>query len=72
MTKIGIIRVLFAILMTSLEDEFEVGGDRLIASGRAHYHPVANNKTKEGRAKKRRTTILLLPKVDRYMEILKK
>jgi len=61
-----------ASVVRTLEGKFEVGGDRLIASGRAHYHPVADNKTKEGRAKNRRTTILLLPKVDRYMEILKK
>jgi chemotaxis protein MotB len=61
-----------ASVVRTLEDEFEVGGDRLIASGRAHYHPVADNKTKEGRAKNRRTTILLLPNVDRYMELLKK
>jgi chemotaxis protein MotB len=61
-----------ASVVRTLEDKFEVGGDRLIASGRAHYYPVGDNATKEGRAKNRRTTILLLPKVDRYMEILKK
>jgi chemotaxis protein MotB len=61
-----------ASVVRTLEDKFGVGGDRLIASGRAHYYPVADNATKEGRAKNRRTTILLLPKVDRYMDILKK
>ena len=61
-----------ASVVRTLEDKFQVGGDRLIASGRSHYMPIADNSTAEGRAKNRRTTILLLPKVDRYMEILKK
>jgi chemotaxis protein MotB len=61
-----------ASVVRTLEDKFQVGGDRLIASGRSHYMPIADNSTAEGRAKNRRTTILLLPKVERYMEILKK
>ncbi|WP_019038711.1 OmpA/MotB family protein [Psychroflexus tropicus] len=61
-----------ASVVRTLEDKFQVGGDRLIASGRSHFMPVADNSTAEGRAKNRRTTILLLPKVERYMEILKK
>ncbi|MBZ9650494.1 OmpA/MotB family protein [Psychroflexus montanilacus] len=61
-----------ASVVRTLENKFEVGGDRLIASGRSHYYPVADNSTSEGRAKNRRTTILLLPKIDRYMEILNK
>lgn len=61
-----------ASVVRTLENKFEVSGDRLIASGRSHYMPIADNSTSEGRAKNRRTTILLLPKIDRYMEILKK
>lgn len=61
-----------ASVVRTLENKFEVGGDRLIASGRAHYHPVGDNSTEEGRAQNRRTTILLLPSIKRYNEILKK
>jgi chemotaxis protein MotB len=61
-----------ASVVRTLENKFQVGGDRLIASGRADYYPVADNSTSEGRAKNRRTTILLLPKINRYMEILGK
>ncbi|MFO7744103.1 MAG: flagellar motor protein MotB [Psychroflexus sp.] len=61
-----------ASVVRTLENKFEVSGDRLIASGRSHYMPVADNSTSEGRAKNRRTTILLLPKIDRYMEIINK
>jgi len=61
-----------ASVVRTLENKFEVSGDRLIASGRSHYKPVADNSTEEGRTKNRRTTILLLPKIDRYMQILEK
>lgn len=61
-----------ASVVRTLEDKFNVDGERLIASGRSHYMPIADNSTSEGRAKNRRTTILLLPKINRYMEILKK
>ena len=59
-----------ASVVRTLEENFQVGGERLIASGRSHYMPIADNSTAEGRAKNRRTTILLLPKINRYMEIL--
>ena len=59
-----------ASVVRTLEENFQVGGERLIASGRSHYMPIADNSTAEGRAKNRITTILLLPKINRYMEIL--
>ncbi|SDG85709.1 OmpA/MotB family protein [Psychroflexus sediminis] len=61
-----------ASVVRTLENEFQVSGDRLIASGRSHYKPAADNSTSEGRAKNRRTTILLLPKIERYQELLNK
>lgn len=44
--------------------------ERLIAAGRSKYLPVASNETKEGRAKNRRTEIILTPKLDKLFEII--
>lgn len=45
---------------------------RLTASGRSQYEPVADNSTPEGRAKNRRTEIILAPKLDELMNIINK
>ncbi|WP_127846272.1 OmpA family protein [Psychroflexus aestuariivivens] len=59
-----------ASVVRTLENKFGVNGDRMIASGRSEFSPVADNSTAEGRQLNRRTTILLLPDVKKYMEIL--
>lgn len=59
-------------VVRTLENKFNVEGERLIASGRSHYYPVADNSTEKGRAQNRRTTILLLPRVERYLELINK
>lgn len=43
---------------------------RLTAAGRGDHVPIASNDTKEGRAKNRRTEIILTPKLDELFEIL--
>lgn len=43
---------------------------RFIASGRGEYVPVAPNTTTEGKAKNRRTEIILAPKLDEIFKIL--
>lgn len=53
-----------------LATDYDVNPDRLIASGRADTSPIATNKTKEGRAKNRRTEIILSPKLDELYQIL--
>ncbi|TKS56478.1 OmpA/MotB family protein [Mesohalobacter halotolerans] len=59
-----------ASVVRTLENKFGVEGERLIASGRSKYAPVADNSTKEGRALNRRTTILLMPDVEHYMALI--
>ena len=59
-------------VVRTLENKFNVEGERLIASGRSHFYPVADNSTAEGRAQNRRTTILLLPRVERYLDLINK
>lgn len=53
-----------------LIDEYHVVPAKLIASGRSQYDPVATNQTPEGRAKNRRTEIILEPKLDELMQLL--
>jgi chemotaxis protein MotB len=43
---------------------------RITASGRSQYEPVADNATPEGRAKNRRTEIILAPKLDELMQLI--
>ncbi|MFD1095334.1 OmpA/MotB family protein [Salegentibacter chungangensis] len=49
-----------------LQDEFGVAPKRMTAAGRSYYIPVADNETAEGRAKNRRTRIVVLPKLDQF------
>jgi len=51
-------------------DDYGVTPNRLIASGRSHYDPVATNETPVGRALNRRTEIILEPKLDELMELM--
>jgi chemotaxis protein MotB len=43
---------------------------RVTASGKGEYMPLVDNKTPEGRAKNRRTEIILTPKLDELFKIL--
>ncbi len=53
-----------------MENKFEVDGAQLIASSRSYHQPIADNDTAEGRAKNRRTTITLMPNVEKFMGLL--
>ena len=43
---------------------------RVTAAGRGEYMPIAENDTKEGRQKNRRTEIILTPKLDELLEMI--
>lgn len=49
-----------------LQKDFEIDPARMTAAGRAEYVPVTENETPEGRAKNRRTRIIILPKLDQF------
>lgn len=49
-----------------LQKDFEIDPERMTAAGRAEYVPVTENETAEGRAKNRRTRIIILPKLDQF------
>jgi chemotaxis protein MotB len=46
-----------------------IPAERIIASGRAQYHPVAENESVEGRQMNRRTEIVLAPKLDKLWKL---
>ena len=53
-----------------LQDDFSIAPERLVAAGRSEYKPLESNDTVEGRARNRRTRIVLLPKLEQFFELL--
>jgi len=53
-----------------LRDDYEVDPARLTASGRAKYDPIEDNTTPEGRAKNRRTDIILNPDLSKLWSLV--
>jgi chemotaxis protein MotB len=54
-----------------LTNDYKIAPTRMTASGKGEYFPKADNETPEGRAKNRRTEIILSPKLDELMKLLK-
>lgn len=53
-----------------LTNTYAVDPTRVTASGRSYFEPVDANSTPEGRARNRRTEIILAPKLDQILELL--
>lgn len=53
-----------------LQNDFNIKPSRLIAAGRSEYMPLESNATVEGRARNRRTRIVLMPKLDQFFKLL--
>ncbi len=53
-----------------LQKDFNIEPSRLVAAGRSEYKPLESNDTVEGRARNRRTRIVLMPKLDQFFELL--
>ncbi len=53
-----------------ITDNSKVDPKRLTAAGKSEYDPVDVNSSKEGRAKNRRTEIILTPKLDELFKII--
>lgn len=53
-----------------LVDNYKVDPLRVIASGHSYFDPINSNTTTEGRAKNRRTEIILSPKLDEMYKLL--
>ncbi len=54
-----------------LSADYKVDPTRLTASGKGEYYPRAGNDTAEGRASNRRTEIILSPKLEEIMQLIK-
>ncbi|MCY4781174.1 OmpA family protein [Sphingobacterium sp. UT-1RO-CII-1] len=55
-----------------LQNQYGVDPKRLTAGGRGQYNPVADNSTPDGKARNRRTQIIITPKLDQFMELIDK
>jgi len=49
---------------------YNVPAERVQAAGRGEFLPVASNKDQDGRARNRRTEIILMPKLDELFDLL--
>ncbi len=62
--------VLRATSIVKILTDYGVDPKKVSASGRGEFFPVADNADKDGRAKNRRTEIILTPKLDELLQIL--
>ncbi len=53
-----------------LQEKYNINPSRLVASARSEFVPLESNDTLEGRARNRRTKIIILPKLDEFFDIL--
>lgn len=59
-------------VVQSLQNNYGVDPKRLTAGGRGEYNPVAGNDSEAGKAKNRRTQIIITPKLDQFLELIGK
>ena len=57
-------------IIRELQDKYNVNPAKLIAAGRSSYLPLVDNATKEDRAKNRRTRIVILPNLDKFLSMV--
>jgi chemotaxis protein MotB len=57
-------------VVKSLEDDFGIDPNRLIAAGRGEYNQLVDNSTAENRSINRRTRIILLPRLNQFYDLL--
>lgn len=57
-------------VIRKLQDNYGVDPEKLIAAGRSSFHPITDNDSAEGRATNRRTRIVILPNLDKFLALL--
>ena len=57
-------------VIRTLQENYGVAPEKLIAAGRSSYQPLTENESKEGRATNRRTRIVILPNLDKFLALL--
>ncbi len=53
-----------------LQERFDVDPSKLIAAGRSSYKPLVPNDSKENMARNRRTRIVIIPNLDKFLALL--
>ena len=53
-----------------LQDKFDVDPARMTAGGRSEYNPKTSNETVAGKAANRRTVIVVMPKLDQFLNLM--
>lgn len=57
-------------VVRSLQEDFDVDPNRLIAAGRGEYNTLSTNETARGRSINRRTRIILMPRLGEFYDLL--
>lgn len=57
-------------VIRKLQNDYNVDPSKLIAAGRSSHHPLVENDSAENRAKNRRTRIVILPNLDKFLALL--
>lgn len=57
-------------VVRKLQEKYNVSPEKLIAAGRSSYQPIANNDSRENRAKNRRTRIIILPNINKFFALM--
>ena len=57
-------------VVQALQNQFGVDPRRLSAAGRGEYNVIESNDTPEGRARNRRTQIIITPELDQFLELI--
>ncbi|MGO1242707.1 MAG: OmpA family protein [Sphingobacterium sp.] len=59
-------------VVQALQMQYGIDPQRLTAGGRGEFNPIAENSTPEGKARNRRTQIIITPKLDQFMDLIDK
>ena len=59
-------------VVRTLRDDYKIDPARLTSAGKGKYNPIADNSTADGRAKNRRTDIILNPDMERIWKSVQK
>ncbi|MEO7802819.1 MAG: OmpA family protein [Ginsengibacter sp.] len=59
-------------VVQALINNYGVDPKRLTAGGRGEFNPVTTNDTPDGKARNRRTQIIITPKLDQFMDLIGK
>ena len=57
-------------VVQALQNQYGVNPSRLTACGRGEYNPLEANDTADGRARNRRTQIIITPKLDQFLDLI--